>query len=116
MRIRAGGWHTAAIRTGLRHKWPVAAAAIPPAFAALVFGWIPNFSPSDGIWFAFIIAVTEQQLFGLAAVRHARLTGAPLAAPAPRCCPSLLLTSRISQRVHRNGETSLARRPAWARR
>ena len=73
-----GGWHTAAIRTGMRHEWPVAAAAIPPAVAALICGWIPNISPSDGTWVALIVAIVEQQLWGLAAVRHAGLTGAPL--------------------------------------
>ena len=73
-----GGWHTAAIRTGMRREWPVAAAAIPPAVAALASGWIPDISPSDGIWVAFLVAVVEQQLWGLAAVRHAKLTGTAL--------------------------------------
>ena len=40
--------------------------------------WIPNISPSDGIWVAFLVAVVEQQLWGLAAVRHAKLTGTAL--------------------------------------
>ena len=62
----------------MRHEWPVAAAAIPPAVAALICGWIPNISPSDGIWVAFLVAVVEQQLWGLAAVRHAKLTGTAL--------------------------------------
>lgn len=73
-----GGWRTAAIRAGMRHEWPVAAAAIPPAAAALACGWIPYISPSDGIWVALIVAIAEQQFWGLAAVRHANLTGRPL--------------------------------------
>ena len=73
-----GGWHAAAIRTGLRHEWPVAAAAVPPAVAALICGWIPNISPSDGVWIAFLVAIAEQQLWGIAAVRHAGLTGTTL--------------------------------------
>ena len=74
-----GGWHTAALRTGLRQEWPVAAAAVPPAVAALTCGWIPNVSPADGVWVAFVVAIAEQQLWGVAAVRHAGLTGTTLA-------------------------------------
>jgi len=73
-----GGWHFGAIRAGMRHEWPVAAAAIPPAIAALVCGFLPNVSVSDGVWAALIVAIAEQQLWGLAAVRRAQLAGPAL--------------------------------------
>jgi len=74
-----GGWHVAAIRTGMQHEWPVAAAAIPPAVAALVCGWIPALSVANGSWAALLVAIGEQQLWGWAAVRRANLSGAILA-------------------------------------
>ena len=73
-----GGWHLGAIRTGMRHEWPVAFAAVPPAIAALISGLLPNVSATDGVWAALIVAIAEQQLWGYAAVRHARLTGPAL--------------------------------------
>ena len=74
-----GGWHVAAIRTGMQHEWPVAAAAIPPAIAALVCGWVPAMSVANGSWAALIVAIAEQQLWGWAAVRRANLSGSILA-------------------------------------
>ncbi len=74
-----GGWHVAAIRTGMQHEWPVAAAAIPPAIAALVCGWIPAVSVADGAWAALVVAIAEQQMWGWAAVRRADLRGTVLA-------------------------------------
>ena len=74
-----GGWHVAAIRTGMQHEWPVAAAAIPPAIAALVCGWIPALSVANGSWAALLVAIAEQQIWGWAAVRRANLSGAILA-------------------------------------
>src|SRR5664279_5060908 len=74
-----GGWRVAAIRTGMQHEWPVAAAAIPPAIAALVCGWVPAISVANGSWAALIVAIAEQQLWGWAAVRRANLSGSILA-------------------------------------
>jgi hypothetical protein len=74
-----GGWHVAAIRTGMRHEWPVAAAAIPPAIAALVCGWVPDISTANGSWAALAVAIAEQQLWGWAAVRRANVSGRVLA-------------------------------------
>ena len=74
-----GGWRVAAIRTGMQHEWPVAAAAIPPAIAALVCGWVPAMSVANGSWAALIVAIAEQQLWGWAAVRRANLSGSILA-------------------------------------
>jgi len=73
-----GGWHYGAISRGMAHEWPVAFAAVPPAIAALVSGLLPNFTVSDGVWAALIVAVAEQQLWGYAAVRHAKLSGPAL--------------------------------------
>jgi len=73
-----GGWHVGAIRTGMTHEWPVAFAAIPPAVAALIAGWIPSVTLSEGVWAAFIVAIAEQQLWGYAAVKNARLSGKAL--------------------------------------
>ena len=73
-----GGWHYGAIRTGMAHEWPVAFAAIPPAAAALIAGLIPDVTLSDGVWAALIVAIAEQQLWGYAAVRNARLSGSAL--------------------------------------
>lgn len=72
---RHGGWHVGSIRASMRHEWPVAFAAIPPAIAAAVCGLIPAVSPADGVWAALIVAIVEQQLWGYAAVRNARLSG-----------------------------------------
>jgi len=59
-----GGWHVA---------------AIPPAIAALVCGWVPAISVANGSWAALIVAIAEQQLWGWAAVRRANLSGSILA-------------------------------------
>ena len=75
---RHGGWHTGAIRTGMGHEWPVAFAAVPPAIAAAVCGLIPGVTPSEGVWAALAAAIIEQQLWGYAAVRNAKLTGSDL--------------------------------------
>jgi len=77
---RHGGWHMGSIRTSMRHEWPVAFAAIPPAIAAAICGWIPAVSVADGVWAALVVAIGEQQLWGYAAVRNARLTGPALTA------------------------------------
>ena len=73
-----GGWHYGAIRRGMAHEWPVAFAAVPPATAALIAGLLPNVTVSDGVWAALIVAIAEQQLWGYAAVRHAKLSGPAL--------------------------------------
>jgi len=73
-----GGWQLGSIWTGMRHEWPVAFAAIPPAIAALTAALIPAVSVTDGVWAALIVAIVEQQLWGYAAVRNARLSGAAL--------------------------------------
>ncbi len=73
-----GGWHFGAILAGLRHEWPVAFAAVPPAIAALVCLALPKVTVTDGVWAAFIVAIVEQQIWGYAAVRHAELKGADL--------------------------------------
>lgn len=73
-----GGWQVGALRAGLRHEWPVAFAAVPPAIAAIVCGSLPNISVTDGVWAALAVAIVEQQLWGYAAVRKARLSGSAL--------------------------------------
>ncbi len=73
-----GGWHYGAIRTGMAHEWPVAFAAIPPAAAALIAGLIPDVTLAEGVWAALIVALAEQQLWGYAAVKNARLSGSAL--------------------------------------
>lgn len=73
-----GGWRLGSIRTGMRHEWPVAFAAVPPAVAALVGALIPAVSVTDGVWAALIVAISEQQLWGYAAVKHAELSGPAL--------------------------------------
>lgn len=70
-----GGWHIGSIWSGMRHEWPVALAAVPPALAALVSGLLPNVSVSDGVWAALAVCIAEQQLWGLAAVRNANIIG-----------------------------------------
>ncbi len=73
-----GGWQVGALRAGLRHEWPVAFAAVPPAIAAVVCGSVPNISVTDGVWAALAVAIAEQQLWGWAAIRKARLSGSDL--------------------------------------
>jgi len=73
-----GGWHMGSIWNGLRHEWPVAFAAVPPAVAALICGLVPGVTISEGVWAAFIVCIIEQQLWGYAAVRNAKLTGRAL--------------------------------------
>ena len=73
-----GGWHLYSIRRGMAREWPVAAAAIPPAIAALVSALLPDISAAKVVWVALIVAIAEQQLWGLAAIRSARLTGTAL--------------------------------------
>jgi hypothetical protein len=75
---RHGGWHIGSIRAGMKHEWPVAFAAVPPAIAAAVSGLLPNVSVTDGVWAALVVAIGEQQLWGYAAVRHAKLKGPAL--------------------------------------
>jgi hypothetical protein len=70
-----GGWRAGSIRAGMRHEWPVAFAAVPPAIAAAVCGLLPGISLTGGVWAALIVALGEQQLWGYAAVRNAGLTG-----------------------------------------
>ena len=70
-----GGWQVGALGAGLRHEWPVAFAAVPPAIAAIVCGSLPNVSVTDGVWAALAVAIVEQQLWGYAALSKARLTG-----------------------------------------
>jgi hypothetical protein len=74
-----GGWQVGALRAGLRHEWPVAFAAVPPAIAAIVCGSLPNISVTDGVWAALAVAIVEQQLWGYAAIHKARLSGSALA-------------------------------------
>jgi hypothetical protein len=74
-----GGWQVGALRAGLRHEWPVAFAAVPPAIAAIVCGSLPNVSVTDGVWAALAVAIVEQQLWGYAAIRKARLSGSACA-------------------------------------
>jgi hypothetical protein len=73
-----GGWHPGSIRAGMRHEWPVAFAAVPPAIAAAICGLLPGISITGGVWAALIVALGEQQLWGYAAVRNAGLTGRAL--------------------------------------
>lgn len=73
-----GGWHTGAIWIGMRHEWPVAFASVPPAAAALITYLIPGVTVGEGVWVALIVCIAEQQLWGFAAVRNARLTGPAL--------------------------------------
>jgi hypothetical protein len=75
---RHGGWHLGSIRTGMKHEWPVAFAAVPPAIAAAVSGLLPHVSVTDGVWAALVVAIGEQQIWGYAAVRHAKLKGPAL--------------------------------------
>jgi hypothetical protein len=73
-----GGWNLESIWSGMRHEWPVAFAAVPPAGAALICGLIPGVTVTEGVWAALIVCIVEQQLWGYAAIRSARLTGQAL--------------------------------------
>jgi len=71
-----GGWHMGAIWHGLRHEWPLMFASVPPAAAAAAAELFEGISPGQGAWLALIVAILEQQVWGLAAVRRAGLFGA----------------------------------------
>ena len=73
-----GGWHLTAIGTALRHEWPLVFAAVPPAITLLIAAALPEIGPTEGIWLALFVAILEQQAWGLAAARRARLTGSAL--------------------------------------
>jgi hypothetical protein len=73
-----GGWQPGAIAKGMRHEWPLVFAAVPPAIAVVVTAAIPKISIADGVWVALIVAIIEQQAWGLAAAHRNRLTGWPL--------------------------------------
>ena len=74
-----GGWHVGSIRASMRHEWPVAFAAIPPAIAAACLRPDPGrLASPTGSGRHLIVAIVEQQLWGYAAVRNARLTGTAL--------------------------------------
>lgn len=73
-----GGWRLAAIWKGMRHEWPLMFAAVPPAIAAAASGVFAKLTPSDGAWLALAVAVIEQQLWALAAVRRADQRGGDL--------------------------------------
>lgn len=75
---RHGGWKVGSIQAGMRHEWPVAFAAVPPAIAAAVCGLLSGISVTGGAWAALLVAIGEQQLWGYAAVRNAKLTGRAL--------------------------------------
>ena len=70
-----GGWNMGSIWSGMRHEWPVAFAAVPPAIAALVCGLFPGVTRTEGVWAALFVCIVEQQLWGYAAIRSAKLTG-----------------------------------------
>ena len=74
---RHGGWNLTAIRTTLRHEWPVALASLPPAVAAGIVALV-GFSPANGVWIALIVAILEQQVWGYAAARNAGLRNGDL--------------------------------------
>ena len=69
-----GGWQVGAIRRGMRSEWPLVAATLPPALAVLAVKLLPRDVPADGAWAACLVAIAQQQLFGLAALRGAVLT------------------------------------------
>jgi len=73
-----GGWRMGAIWEGMRHEWPVAFASLPPAAAALIAALLPGVTVGEGVWAALIVCILEQQLWGYAAVRNAKLTGTAL--------------------------------------
>ena len=70
---RHGGWTLGAIRRTMQHEWPIAVAAVPPAIAAGVLGLLPGVTVTAGAWVALIVALVEQQVWGYAAARQARL-------------------------------------------
>ncbi len=74
-----GGWRAPAVRTGLAEEWPVAAVAIPPALAALVCGWLAPNGAIVAVWAALVMALVEQQVWGLISARRAELQGLVLA-------------------------------------
>jgi hypothetical protein len=74
-----GGWHMAALLQGMRHEWPLMFASVPPAAVAAIVALFPNVSPADGAWLALAVAILEQQVWGLAAARRAKLSGRDLA-------------------------------------
>ena len=76
-----GGWRARAVRTGLAEEWPVAAVAIPPALAALICGWLAHQGEIAivAVWAALIVALVEQQVWGVISARRAELTGTVLA-------------------------------------
>jgi hypothetical protein len=51
-------------------------ASVPPAAAAAAAELFEGISPGQGAWLALIVAILEQQVWGLAAVRRAGLFGA----------------------------------------
>ena len=73
-----GGWGFAAIGRGLRHEWPLVFAAVPPAVAAVVAGWLFHARELTAAWAALITALVELQVWGLAAARAVPLHGAAL--------------------------------------
>ncbi len=74
-----GGWHLGSIAHGMRHEWPLMVASILPAIAAAVTAAFDGLSPADGAWAALAVAIAEQQIWGLIAVRRAGLGGSMLA-------------------------------------
>ncbi len=74
-----GGWQIGSIGQGLRHEWPLMVASILPAIAAAVTATFENASPADGAWVALAVAIAEQQVWGVMAVRRAGLTGGAMA-------------------------------------
>ena len=73
-----GGWQVGALGGGLRHECR-SRSRRSPAIAAIVCGSLPNVSVTDGVWAALTVAIVEQQLWGYAAIRKARLSGSALA-------------------------------------
>ena len=74
-----GGWRAPAVRTGLAEEWPVAAVAIPPALAALICGWLAPNGAIVAVWAALVVALVEQQVWGVISARRAELEGMVLA-------------------------------------
>ena len=70
-----GGWGVAAIGQGLRHEWPLVFAAVPPAAAAIVAGWLFDAGELAAAWAALITALVELQVWGLIAARTVHLHG-----------------------------------------
>ena len=74
-----GGWRAPAVRTGLAEEWPVAAVAIPPALVALICGWLVPNGTIVAVWAALVMALVEQQVWGVISARRAELEGMVLA-------------------------------------